>query len=287
MDAAASRLGHVESTIISTRFAARYVETEGIASDSRSVSRGARRTRSVSAAAERADSDERDWTPEELDVFSRHVINLRKGKFSTEGSFSSTSEQVERIFSELIPAYAATQKARGQTPRVMFYAHGGLVEEREGLLPVSAAAASGISTGYTRYCVWETGLRETLTDIIGVATRSSRAARGGLADAAIETLARPGGKPVWGEMKKSAENASETAVARGRPLNWPRSCGRHSTARSSSTRSATAPAPSSTRTSYQSWSRSARPVYRRSACARCTCWRRPSRAISSRRASSR
>jgi hypothetical protein len=56
--------------------------------------------------------------------------------------------------------------------------------------------------------VWETGLRETLTDIIGIATRSSRAARGALADAAIETLARPGGKPVWGQMKKSAENAS-------------------------------------------------------------------------------
>jgi Clostripain family len=215
MDAAASRLGTVESTIISTRFAARYVETGGtaVAAATGPVSRGARAVRSSgSAAAERtgrSDTEERDFTAEERDVFARHVINLRNGKLSGEGSFSSTSEQVERIFGELIPAYAAAQKANGLIPRVMFYAHGGLVEEREGLLPVLARRRFWELNGvYPVYFVWETGLRETLTDIIGSATRSARAARGPLTDAAIETLARPGGKPVWGQMKKSAENAS-------------------------------------------------------------------------------
>jgi hypothetical protein len=214
VDAAASRLGTVESTIISTRFAARYAEADGVAA-APPVSRGARVAFSIGAgrtdASTRtsADEEERDWTAEERDVFSRHVINLRKGKLSTEGSFSSTAEQVERIFVELIPAYAAAQQARGMTPRVVFYAHGGLVEEREGLLPVLARRRFWELNGvYPVYFVWETGLRETLSDIIGVATRSARASRGGFADAAIEALARRGGKPVWGQMKKSAENAS-------------------------------------------------------------------------------
>ncbi len=217
MDAAASRLGTLESTIISTRFAARYVEAEvaAVAAAIAPVSRGARSTRAGGpAAAERTsrpNTDERDWTAEERDVFAGHVINLRKGKLSSEGSFSSTSEQVERIFGELIPAYAAALKAKGITPRVMFYAHGGLVEEREGLQAVLARRRFWELNGvYPVYFVWETGLRETLRDIVGGATRSARTARGGFADPAIETLARPGGKRVWAQMKKSAESAVAT-----------------------------------------------------------------------------
>ena len=167
------------------------------------------RRRDGPAAATKSSGEPRDWTPDEREVFARHVINLRNGKLSGDGSFSSTSGQVERIFGELIPAYAAMQKANGQPSRVMFYAHGGLVEEREGLLPVLARRRFWELNGvYPVYFVWETGLLETLRDILGSATRSTRAARGPLSDAAIETLARPGGRPVWGQMKKSAENAS-------------------------------------------------------------------------------
>jgi hypothetical protein len=60
------------------------------------------------------------------------------------------------------------------------------------------------------YFVWETGLRETLRDIIG-AVAPARAGLGPATDAAIERLARNGGKQVWGQMKKSAEEASATA----------------------------------------------------------------------------
>ncbi len=255
MDAAASRLGHARGHdhLDAVRRSLRRSRGRGCGGGSRA--RVARRSRGPGGrlrcgrARGPADAEERDWTAEERDVFSRHVVNLRKGKLSAEGSFSSTPEQVERIFAELIPAYAAAQKARGMTPRVMFYAHGGLVEEREGLLPVLARRRFWDLNGvYPVYFVWETGLRETLTDIIGGATRSARATRSALGDAAIETLARPGGKPVWGQMKKSAENASGNGggarliaeLAGDVVEDAPR-------ARSSSTRSVTAPARSSTR----------------------------------------
>jgi hypothetical protein len=57
--------------------------------------------------------------------------------------------------------------------------------------------------------VWETGLLETLADLIGVgaARRRDRAA---VTDAAIEAAARPGGRVVWGRMKSSAASAAAT-----------------------------------------------------------------------------
>jgi Clostripain family len=205
MDAASSRLGTLEAAIISTRFAARYAEADGAP-----AAAAAPRSRSARAAdATRSRGSERDWTPEEIEVFNRHVVNLRNGKFSGDGTFTSTDAQVTRIFTELIPQYAAAQKANGQRARVVFYAHGGLVDEREGLLPVLARRRFWEMNGiYPVYFVWETGLRETLSDIRRQALGSGRAARGALSDAAIEALARTGGKQTWGQMKKSAANGS-------------------------------------------------------------------------------
>lgn len=207
MDAAASRGGVMNAAIITTRFAAAYTETSPAPAGRGAVvvGRGAR-----AEAASRTGSAARDWTSAELDVFGRHVVNLRNGKLSGDGSFASTEAQVRRIFTDLIPEYAAAIRARGLRPRVMFFAHGGLVDEREGLRPVLARRRFWEMNGiYPVYFVWETGIRETLSDILRQATGSSRAGRGALTDAAIETLARTGGKQTWGQMKKSAENGAK------------------------------------------------------------------------------
>jgi Clostripain family len=210
MDAAAARLGRLESVIVSARVAARYAESDATpAIAGPAPSRGVRAIRG--ATATRSEDARRDWTPEERDVFARHVVNLRSGKLSGEGSFSSSQEQVERIFNEFIPAYAQKQQTQGRRPQVMFLAHGGLTEEFKGLLPVLARRRFWELNGvYPVYFVWESGLRETLTDIVGGAFRTTRAARGPVTDLAIERLARNGGKQVWGQMKKSAESASST-----------------------------------------------------------------------------
>ncbi len=205
-DMAAARLGRLESVIISTRFAASYAEADAqpaavLAPVSRSM-RGA-------PAATRSEAVERDWTAEERDVFARHVVNLREGKLSSTGSVSSSPEQVGRIFTEFIPDYVKAQKALGQPARVLFFAHGGLIEEREGLLPVLARRRCWAMNGvYPVYFVWETGLNETIRDILGGVV-PTRDARGALTDAAIETLARNGGKQVWGQMKNSARKAAD------------------------------------------------------------------------------
>jgi Clostripain family len=204
MDAAAARLGSLESVIISTRFAAQYKDGEAPPAIAAPASRGIREA-AIAPAARAA----RDWTPEELTTFSRHVVNLRKGKLSTSGSFSSTPEQVRRVFAEFIPAYAAVQQAAGRVPRVLFFAHGGLTEEREGLLAVLARRRFwDLNNVYPVYFVWETGLLETLKDLLGTIF-PMRATRGPVTDLAIEKLARPGGKAIWGEMKASARAASD------------------------------------------------------------------------------
>jgi hypothetical protein len=206
MDAAAARLGRLESAIISTRFAARYVEAEA---GPAFPGPGAPGERAMKAPAVRSPEAERPWTAEEIDVFKRHVVNLREGKLSTGGTFSSSTGQVTKIFSDHLPAYVRAQLAAGQRPRILFFAHGGLVEEREGLLPVLARRRFWDLNGvYPVYFVWETGLTETLRDLIGLPPGVAPKSRGGLADAAIERLARSGGKPVWGQMKSSAEKAS-------------------------------------------------------------------------------
>ena len=184
----------------------------------RAVSRGVR-----AAPAAAAGSTARDWTAEERELFARHVVNLRKGRLSSDGSFSSSAEQVQRIFTEHIPPTSQRSRRSGRPARVMFFAHGGLVEEREGLLPVLARRRFWELNGvYPVYFVWETGLRETLSDIVGGAIVPTRGAAATLSDLAIEKLARTGGKPVWGQMKKSAEQARRRpAAARGWSRSWP------------------------------------------------------------------
>jgi hypothetical protein len=200
MDAAAARLGRLESMIISTRVAAAYKEAEALAPAAAPASRG---MRTLSGDAE----TRRDWTAEERDIFNRHVVNLRNGKLSTTGTFSSSAEQVAKIFNEFIPEYAARQK--GQPARVLFYAHGGLVEEDEGLLAVLGRRRFWEMNGvYPVYFVWETGLKETVQDIVGAAL-PKRGVRGAPTDMAIEKLARNGGKQVWSQMKKSAQKAAD------------------------------------------------------------------------------
>ena len=247
MDDAAARLGTLDAAIVSAPLTVRYAETDTTdraPAVHRARTRGATRDAGIAGI-----SDSRQWTPAELDIFSRHVINLRKGTLSTSGGFSSTTEQVQRIFREHLPAYAAAQRSEGRTPRIVFFAHGGLIAEKDGLRGVLARRSFWTHNGiYPVNFVWETGLFETIGDIIGLPTRTRD--RGAISDAAIEAAARPGGKAIWGQMKKSAEKAAGPGGG-ARPDGGSRGGARDLARRgeSSSTPSVTAPAPSSTRTS--------------------------------------
>lgn len=205
MDAAAARKGRLEAAIVSPRFAARYEDEPPVAAPKAAATRS--RAAGVPVAASRGGGAPRPWNDDEVAIFRRHVVNMRNGKLSGSGTFSSTPEQVKEIFEKWIPSFAGQQKAKGLIPRVMFYAHGGLNEEHEGLLPVLRRQRFWEMNGiYPVYFVWETGLFETISDIIGIRTRGARAQ---ITDAAVEAAARRG-KIVWQQMKTSAENGAAT-----------------------------------------------------------------------------
>ena len=129
------------------------------------------------ANADRAAAREtrRPLTAEERELLRRHAINLRLGAFSTDGEFQTDEADVRRIFTELLPAEVAERKASGEKLRLMFYAHGGLTDEREGLGHVLARLKFWRRNNvYPLSFVWETGLRETITDIVGALTGGPR-----------------------------------------------------------------------------------------------------------------
>lgn len=209
MDDAARRLGRLEAAIVSSRFAVRYTEADTTeAPPAPRLARERAATRGLPAPRSR---EARQWTREELDTFNRHVINIREGKLIQSGGFTSTETQVESIFRDHIPAYAEAQRRAGRPARVLFFAHGGLIGESDGLLGVLKRRSFWQLNGiYPVYFVWETGLLETLRDIVGLPPARARE-RGTVSDGAIELAARRPGKAVWSKMKSSAAKAAGPA----------------------------------------------------------------------------
>lgn len=208
LDAAAGRSSAVQATLVSPRLTAIYdtrvlpPPTVGRASATPAARRGLQEAREA----------RRPFTAEERELLRRHAINLRLGALSSDGEFATSEADVQRLFTELLPAEIEERRAAGQKMRLLFYAHGGLIGEREGLEPVLARLKFWRLNGiYPVSFVWETGLRETITDILkGLIGTRDMVARGigeDLADAVIEVAARQGGKTVWGQMKRSAELA--------------------------------------------------------------------------------
>jgi len=209
LDAAAKGKATVLATIVSPRLTAMYNERLLPAV----APRAAKLPGSEGAGLlDGARAPKRPLTADEQEILRRHAVNLRLGAFSTDGEFHSEEADVRRLFTELLPAELEARRSGGQKLRLLFYAHGGLIGEREGLEPVLSRLKFWRQNNvYPVSFVWETGLRETITDILrGLRGAREMAARGigeDLADAFLEAAARPAGKRAWGQMKRSAEVA--------------------------------------------------------------------------------
>ena len=170
-------------------------------------------TRDAPSTAARAD---RPFAPEDEELLREHVVNLRFGALSNDGAFTTTPEDVDRLFNECIPGFLArTGQARLD---LAIYAHGGLIGELDGLRNVLAKAKFWTANGiYPIFFVWETGLRETISGLVRGLVGARAAARGvdDAADLVIEAAASSVGLEVWSFMKRSAEVA---AVAGGGAL---------------------------------------------------------------------
>jgi hypothetical protein len=143
-----------------------------------------------------------------------HLVNLRSGMFSTEGEWKSTPADVDSIFEQHLPE-ALGKLSDGEKLRVVFYAHGGLVSEANGLRGAHRHIGWWKENKvYPIYFVWETSFFETIGDLLRRAFGGARAVTRDLADATsdplIETAARAlQGPRIWGGMKWSAERASQ------------------------------------------------------------------------------
>jgi hypothetical protein len=160
------------------------------------------------AAARGADAAARELRPDQLEPLRPHVVNLRFGAFSNSGVFRTGPEDVDRIFGEDLPRYCDAQRAAGRTPTLVFYAHGGLVSESDGL--AGALDQLGFYQAnhvYPIFFIWETGLLEVIADVLRGALVGARGFGENLLDRLIEAAAREPGLRVWTQMKRSAETA--------------------------------------------------------------------------------
>ncbi|TFD65314.1 caspase family protein [Cryobacterium ruanii] len=143
----------------------------------------------------------------ELDKLRPYVINLSGGKFSSSGAFATSKKDVDAIFATHLPAFVAEH---GGVVPVVFYAHGGLVDEQSGLRIAQVQVDWWKSNGvYPIHFVWETSLAGAITSAVGDWAQGRRGWLDEAKDRVLELAARFGqGQDIWGQMKRSAEAAS-------------------------------------------------------------------------------
>lgn len=149
-----------------------------------------------------------------IDALSDHIVNLVQGRFSNDGQVQTTAGDVDRILDERLASEVERARRDNGKARLLLYAHGGLVSERNALLgafdQLKFWRANDV---YPLFFIWETGLAETLKQMIFGARDLTETPRGRLRDwmdDRVEDVARTlGADKVWAGMKRSAERASQ------------------------------------------------------------------------------
>ncbi|WP_050024903.1 caspase family protein [Verrucomicrobium sp. BvORR034] len=159
--------------------------------------------------------ERRHWTAAERATLARHVINLRNGQFIESGDYTTTEEDVKRIFSVHLTAALADAKAAGRPLRLLFWAHGGLNDEAGALQHVLTYHQGWLKAGiYPIYFVWETDHGTALRDIFlkdpQARVLGDRSLVSEITDATLEFTLQAVGRPLWNKMKAYAENSVKT-----------------------------------------------------------------------------
>ena len=149
-----------------------------------------------------------------------HIISIgNQGLLKPGGDFGSTPEELAHLFEDAIP-----RRMKSWTkPRILLYAHGGLVGEEAAAQRVADYRPTLLDAQvYPLAFIWHTDYWTTISNILQDAVRRRRpegaldAAKDFLLDRlddALEPLARAlTGKSVWSEMK---ENAAAASVGNG------------------------------------------------------------------------
>ena len=147
-----------------------------------------------------------------------YIINLgNNGVLCDNGKFATRVEDLHNLVTNYLQD-AISQFSLGDSDPidVAIYAHGGLTDEQA----AEATAKTWVPALFARkifpiFIMWETGLWETLFDILVDAQTKQKAVSGGFLDGVtdwwderLEGLASTPGTLEWDEMKKNAEAAS-------------------------------------------------------------------------------
>jgi hypothetical protein len=121
---------------------------------------------------------------------------------------------VDTLLFEHAWSVAKEAVTNGRPFKLLLYAHGGLVGETDGLKTARAHVGWWRDNGvYPIHFVWETGLFETLGDLLGRSSQGPEGARGWFSDRISDPLLESGvralgGGRIWFAMKSSAAVAS-------------------------------------------------------------------------------
>jgi len=153
-------------------------------------------------------------TPADIDALRPHVVNLRQGRFSSDGLMTGSDTDVDMILFEHAAAAARQAVAAGRPFRLMLWAHGGLVKESAGLETARAHVAWWRDNGvYPVHFIWETGFFETVRDLLHRSREGAGASRNLFSDWVSDRLLERGTRAlqaprIWQGMKASARAAS-------------------------------------------------------------------------------
>ncbi len=159
-------------------------------------------------------------TPAMLEEMRPHLIDMTMGQLSSDGVFKSSAGDVDAIFEEHLPKALAGARERGEKLRLLFWAHGDLVKETDGLRIAHNHIGWWIANKvYPIYFIWQTGAFETIGQLLaraqqGAARALPRDIFDHTTDLIIEETTRAlQGPSIWGGMKFSAELASRPGEA--------------------------------------------------------------------------
>jgi Caspase domain/N-acetylmuramoyl-L-alanine amidase len=154
-------------------------------------------------------------TPEEVDVFHSHVVDLSGGQLSDSGCYKNSEADLDELIARIdkwVEAHAGAQA------RIVFFAHGGLVDEQSGLGIALRDYKWWLANDvYPVFFVWETGFLEELEQ--GWQQRRADAgARDFITDPLFEFILGPTvGRPTWDRIKNNAFLSSSEVTGTGGP----------------------------------------------------------------------
>ncbi|MEO8346000.1 MAG: caspase family protein [Betaproteobacteria bacterium] len=153
--------------------------------------------------------------PEESEVFRSHVVDLSGGQLSDRGCYTNSEADLDEL---IVRIDRWVGDRAGLPARIVFIAHGGLVDEQAGLGIALRDYRWWLANDvYPIFFVWETGFFEVFAQAWGQ-HQSDAGSRAFVTDPLVELIMGPTfGRPTWDRIKNSAFLSASEVTGTGGP----------------------------------------------------------------------